>query len=189
MIRNLSILMGGGLAVSAMLVSTGRGDDAARASTGTCLVYVGTYTAYSGHSTGCEMMETERFVDFNMIPLRGAASAHKGLALFPRRIDGRYAAIGRLDHESLYFMQSDDRHAWNYGKRILGPKYPWELIQMGNCGSPIELDEGWLVLTHGVGAVRRYSLGVALLDKEDPRKVIARSKEPLLTPSDISCSI
>jgi predicted GH43/DUF377 family glycosyl hydrolase len=146
------------------------------------VLYVGTYTAYSGHSTGCEMMETERFVDFDLIPLRGAASAHKGLALFPHRIDGRYAAIGRLDHESLYFMQSDDRHAWNYGKRIMGPKYPWELIQMGNCGSPILIDDGWLLLTHGVGAMRQYSLGAALLDRNDPSKVLARTPEPFLTP-------
>ena len=144
--------------------------------------YIGTYTAYSGVSTGCEMMETERFVEFDLIPLRGAAAAHKGLALFPRRIDGRYAAIGRLDHESLYFMQTDDRHSWNYGKRILGPKYPWELIQMGNCGSPILIDEGWLLLTHGVGAMRQYSMGAALLDREDPSKVLARTPEPFLTP-------
>jgi len=145
-------------------------------------VFIGTYTAYSGHSTGCEMMETDRFVDFDMIPLRGAAAAHKGLALFPQRIDGRYAAIGRLDHESLYFMQSDDRHAWNYGRRIMGPQYPWELIQMGNCGSPVLIDAGWLLLTHGVGAMRQYSLGAALLDKNDPSKVLARTAEPFLTP-------
>ncbi len=92
--------------------------------------------------------------------------------------------MGRLDHESIFYLESDDRLVWNNGDRIMGPEAPWELVQMGNCGSPIELDEGWLVLTHGVGAVRRYSLGAALLDKDDPRKVIARSKEPLLSPSE-----
>lgn len=146
--------------------------------------FYGTYTAYSGRDVGCEMLTTERFSEFNLTPLRGAASGHKGLALFPRRVDGRYAAIGRLDHESLYFLQSDDRFVWNYGKRIMGPKYLWELVQMGNCGSPIELEEGWLLLTHGVGAMRQYSMGAALLDKKDPSKVLARSVTPFLTPVD-----
>ncbi|MDP3739352.1 MAG: glycoside hydrolase family 130 protein [Hyphomonadaceae bacterium] len=146
--------------------------------------YVGTYTAFSGRDVGCEMLTTERFSEFDLTPLRGAAAQHKGLALFPRRIDGRYTAIGRLDHESLYFMQSDDRFTWNYGKRIMQPKYLWELVQLGNCGSPIELDEGWLLLTHGVGAMRQYSMGAALLDKRDPSKVIGRSREPFLTPVD-----
>jgi predicted GH43/DUF377 family glycosyl hydrolase len=144
--------------------------------------YIGTYTAYSGRETGCEMMTTERFAEFQLTPLRGAAAQHKGLALFPKRIGGKYAAIGRLDHESLYYMQSDDRFTWNYGQRIMGPKYLWELVQMGNCGSPIELDEGWLLFTHGVGAMRQYSMGIALLDKKDPSKVLGRSVEPFLEP-------
>ncbi len=144
--------------------------------------YYGTYTAYSGSDIGCEMLTTERFQTFQLTPLRGAAAQHKGLALFPHKLDGRYAAIGRLDHEAIYFMQSEDRFTWNYGKRIMGPKYLWELIQMGNCGAPIELDEGWLLLTHGVGAMRQYSLGAALLDKTDPSRLIARSVEPFLTP-------
>lgn len=146
--------------------------------------YTGTYTAYSGREVGCEMLTTERFSEFNLTPLRGAAAQHKGLALFPHRIDGRFTAIGRLDHESLYYMQSDDRFTWNYGRRIMTPKYLWELVQLGNCGSPIELDEGWLVLTHGVGAMRQYSIGAALLDKTDPSKVLGRSVEPFLTPID-----
>ena len=146
--------------------------------------FYGTYTAFSGRDIGCEMLTTERFSEFNLTPLRGAAAGHKGLALFPRRLEGRYAAIGRLDHESLYFLQSDDRFAWNYGRRIMGPKYLWDLVQMGNCGSPIELDEGWLLLTHGVGAMRQYSMGAALLDKRDPSKVLGRSVEPFLTPVD-----
>lgn len=144
--------------------------------------YYGTYTAFSGRDVGCEMLTTERFQTFQLTPLRGAAAQHKGLALFPRKLEGRYGAIGRLDHESLYFMQSEDRFTWNYGKRIIGPKYLWELVQMGNCGAPIELDEGWLVLTHGVGAMRQYSMGAALLDKADPSRLIGRSIEPFLTP-------
>ena len=147
-------------------------------------LYLGTYTAYNGRETACECFETSDFRSFKLTPFRGAASQHKGLAFFPRRINGRYAALGRLDHESIYYMESDDRYAWNNGDKIIGPEAPWELVQMGNCGSPIEIEEGWLVLTHGVGAVRRYSLGAALLDKDDPRKVIARSKDPLLQPSE-----
>jgi predicted GH43/DUF377 family glycosyl hydrolase len=145
-------------------------------------LYVGTYTAFSGNEVGCEMLTTERFSEFDLAPLRGAAAQHKGLALFPRRIEGRYAAIARLDHESLFFMRSDDRFTWNYGKKILSPKYLWELVQLGNCGSPIELDEGWLLLTHGVGAMRQYSMGAALLDKKDPSRVLGRSVDPFLAP-------
>jgi predicted GH43/DUF377 family glycosyl hydrolase len=144
--------------------------------------YTGTYTAFSGREIGCEMLTTDRFAEFNLTPLRGAAAQHKGLALFPRRIDGRFAAIGRLDQESLYYMQSDDRFTWNYGRRIMAPKYLWELVQLGNCGSPIEIDDGWLVLTHGVGAMRQYSMGAVLLDRQDPSKLLGRSVEPFLTP-------
>jgi predicted GH43/DUF377 family glycosyl hydrolase len=145
-------------------------------------LYIGTYTAFSGAAVGCEMLTTERFAEFDLTPLRGAAAQHKGLALFPSRVDGRYAAIGRLDHESLFFLQSDDRFTWNYGRKIMAPKYLWELVQLGNCGSPIELDEGWLLLTHGVGAMRQYSMGAALLDKKDPSKVLGRSSDPFLAP-------
>ena len=146
--------------------------------------YMGTYTAYNGKETACECFETSDFRSFKLTPFRGAASQHKGLGLFPRKLNGRWAAVGRLDHESIFYLESDDKYTWNNGDRIMAPEAPWELVQLGNCGSPIELDEGWLVLTHGVGAVRRYSLGAALLDKDDPRKVIARSKEPLLSPSE-----
>jgi predicted GH43/DUF377 family glycosyl hydrolase len=90
--------------------------------------------------------------------------------------------VGRLDHESLFFLQSDDRFSWNYGRKIMAPKYLWELVQLGNCGSPVELDEGWLLLTHGVGAMRQYSMGAALLDKKDPSKVLGRSIDPFLAP-------
>jgi predicted GH43/DUF377 family glycosyl hydrolase len=104
------------------------------------------------------------------------------MALFPRRIGGRYAMIARQDNENLYLIYSDDLYCWNDGHLLLKPQYPWELVQIGNCGSPIELDEGWLLLTHGVGPVRRYSIGAVLLDKNDPSKVLARSREPLVRP-------
>ena len=104
------------------------------------------------------------------------------MALFPRKIDGRYAMIGRQDNENLYLIYSDDLHTWDGGQPILKPEFPWEFVQIGNCGSPIELDEGWLLFTHGVGPVRRYSIGAALLDKDDPTKVLARSREPLVRP-------
>ena len=104
------------------------------------------------------------------------------MALFPRKIDGRYAMIARQDNENLYLIYSDDLYRWDGGQAILKPQFPWEFVQIGNCGSPIELDEGWLLLTHGVGPVRKYSIGAALLDKNDPSRVLARSVEPLLHP-------
>ncbi|MBX5155322.1 glycosidase [Rhizobium lentis] len=144
--------------------------------------YYATYTAYNGRDIRSELLETKDFLSFRMTPLTGTAAKNKGMALFPRKIDDQYAMIGRQDNENLYLIRSDDLHVWNGGEIILGPKYPWEFVQMGNCGSPIELDEGWLLLTHGVGPVRRYAIGAALLDKRDPSKVLARSKEPLVHP-------
>lgn len=145
-------------------------------------VYYGTYTAYSGKTIRSELIETTDFQTFKMSPLRGTASYNKGMGLFPRRIDGRYAMIGRQDNENLYLILSDDLRQWDGGVPILRPRFPWEFVQIGNCGAPIELEEGWLLLTHGVGAVRRYSIGAALLDKKDPSKVLARSREPLVRP-------
>ena len=104
------------------------------------------------------------------------------MALFPRKIGGKYAMIARQDNENLYLIYSDDLYTWDGGQAVLKPEFPWEFVQIGNCGSPIELDEGWLLLTHGVGPVRKYSIGAALLDKRDPSKVLARSREPLLRP-------
>jgi predicted GH43/DUF377 family glycosyl hydrolase len=144
--------------------------------------FYATYTAYSGAAIRSELIETTDFSTFKMSPMQGDAAQNKGMALFPRKIDGRYAMIGRQDNENLYLIYSDDLRVWNGGKEILRPRYPWEFVQIGNCGSPIELDEGWLLLTHGVGAVRRYSIGATLLDKRDPSKVIARSCEPLVRP-------
>lgn len=144
--------------------------------------YYATYTAYNGRDIRSELLETKDFLSFRMTPLMGTAAKNKGMALFPRQIDGQFAMIGRQDNENLYLIRSNDLHVWNGGEIILGPKFPWEFVQMGNCGSPIELDEGWLLLTHGVGPVRRYAIGAALLDKRDPSKVLARSKEPLVHP-------
>ncbi len=144
--------------------------------------YYATYTAYSGRAIRSELIETSDFMSFRMTPLRGAAAQNKGMALFPGKIDGRYAMIGRQDNENLYLIYSDDLHTWEGGRLLLKPQFPWEFVQIGNCGSPVELDEGWLLLTHGVGPIRKYSIGAALLDKHDPSKVLARSREPLLRP-------
>jgi predicted GH43/DUF377 family glycosyl hydrolase len=144
--------------------------------------YYATFTAYSGRAIRSELIETHDFMSFRMAPLRGAAARNKGMALFPRRIGGRYAMIARQDNENLYLIYSDDLYTWEGGQAILKPEFPWEFVQIGNCGSPIELDEGWLLLTHGVGPVRKYSIGAALLDKRDPSRVLARSREPLLRP-------
>jgi|CXWL01.1.fsa_nt_gi predicted GH43/DUF377 family glycosyl hydrolase len=146
--------------------------------------YYGTYTAYSGAGIASEMLATPDFSTFRFSPMRGDASRNKGMGLFPKRVGGRYAMIGRQDGESLYFMESDDLLRWDGGEKLLAPKFPWELVQIGNCGAPIELDEGWLVLTHGVGAMRQYAIGAALLDKANPRKVLGRLAEPLISPSD-----
>jgi len=145
-------------------------------------IYYATYTAYSGRAIRSELLETSDFVSFRLTNLKGSAARNKGMALFPQKIDGKYAMIARQDNENLYLVYSDDLYTWDGGRPILKPLYPWEFVQIGNCGSPIELDEGWLLLTHGVGPVRKYSIGAALLDKKDPSKVLARLREPLLGP-------
>lgn len=150
--------------------------------TGSGKIFYATYTAYSGRAIRSELIETSDFSCFKMTPLRGDAARNKGMALFPRKINGRYAMIGRQDNENLHLIYSDDLLEWNGGQAILKPEFPWEFVQIGNCGSPIELDEGWLLLTHGVGPVRKYSIGAVLLDKDDPSKVLARSREPLIRP-------
>src|SRR5438876_642806 len=144
--------------------------------------YYATYTAYSGRAIRSELIETRDFMSFRLAPLKGAAARNKGMALFPRKIGGKYAMIARQDNENLYLIYSDDLYTWSDGQAILKPEFPWEFVQIGNCGSPIELDEGWLLLTHGVGPVRKYSIGAALLDKNEPSRVLARSREPLLRP-------
>ena len=145
-------------------------------------IYYATYTAYTGRSIRSELLETRDFETFRLTPLMGDAARNKGMALFPRKFNGHYAMIARQDNENLYLIYSDDLYSWNGGSAILKPKFPWEFVQIGNCGSPIELDEGWLLLTHGVGPVRRYAIGAVLLDKKDPSRVLARSREPLVRP-------
>jgi predicted GH43/DUF377 family glycosyl hydrolase len=144
--------------------------------------YYATYTAYSGRAIRSELLETRDFVSFRMSPLQGVAALNKGMALFPRKLDGKFAMIARHDNENLHLIRSDDLYSWEGGVAILKPRYPWEFVQIGNCGSPIELDEGWLLLIHGVGPVRKYSIGAVLLDKKDPSRVLARSREPLIRP-------
>jgi predicted GH43/DUF377 family glycosyl hydrolase len=144
---------------------------------------IGTYTAFDGVNARAELL---RGIDMRRVEMRalaGKMAAYKGMALFPRRIDGQFVMLGRQDNENIWLLRSDDLHCWESGERIMGPKYPWEFVQMGNCGSPIEIDEGWLVFTHGVGLVRGYCVGAALLDKADPSKVLARTPSPLLFPS------
>jgi predicted GH43/DUF377 family glycosyl hydrolase len=146
-------------------------------------VYRATYTAYNGTGIRSEMIETSDFLRFRLSPMTGAATRNKGMGLFPRRLDGRYAMIGRQDNENLHLILSDDLHHWAGGRVILKPMFPWEFVQIGTCGSPIELDEGWLLFTHGVGPVRRYAIGAVLLDKTDLTKVLGRSREPLVRPA------
>lgn len=145
-------------------------------------LYYATFTAYDGRVVLPELVETSDFLRFRFITLNGPAAENKGMALFPRKIEGRYAMLSRQDGENLYLMFSDNVHFWYERKLILKPALPWELIQVGNCGSPIETDAGWLVLSHGVGPLRKYSIGAFLLDRDDPSKVIGRLEEPLLQP-------
>ena len=146
--------------------------------------WIGTYTAYSGRDIRSELLRTGDFSDFTLTPIKGGAGRNKGMALFPRMIDGRYCMIGRQDGKNLYLLRSDSLDHWEGGELLLEPRYPWELVQIGNCGAPIELDEGWLVLTHGVGAMRKYAIGAMLLDKEDPSNVLARTPNPILSAAD-----
>nr|WP_253201531.1 glycoside hydrolase family 130 protein [Sphingomonas quercus] len=146
--------------------------------------WLGTYTAYSGTTIRSELLRTRDFRSFVLAPLGGPAARNKGMALFPRTVNGEYMMIGRQDGENLFLLRSDSIDRWGEGELLLTPKYPWEQVQIGNCGSPIELDEGWLLLTHGVGAMRKYSIGAILLDKDNPARVIGRLAEPLLSAAD-----
>lgn len=145
--------------------------------------YLGTYTAFSGSVARSELLRGEDFRTFEMRPLKGSAAESKGMALFPRRINGRYAMLGRQDNENIWLLFSDDLYTWNGGQKIVMPEYFWEFFQIGNCGSPIEIAEGWLVLTHGVGSIRNYCIGACLLDRDDPTKVLKRMSLPLVHPS------
>ncbi len=150
---------------------------------GGAATYHGTYTAFSGAEARPEMLTTTDFRSFEMRQLTGDAADAKGMALFPRRVGGRYAMLGRQDSENIWLHHSDDLWRWDGAVKLVPPRYPWEFVQMGNCGSPIELDEGWLVLTHGVGTVRNYCMGACLLDRDDPSKLLARTPRPILEPT------
>jgi len=144
------------------------------------ITYYATYTAYDGHHIRCRLMETKDFLNFKFRSLQGKEVQNKGLALFPRKVNGHYAMLGRQDNENNYIMFSGQVDVWDSKKLILEPAYPWEFIQLGNCGSPIETESGWLVLTHGVGAMRKYAIGAFLLDLDNPAHVIGRLREPLI---------
>jgi predicted GH43/DUF377 family glycosyl hydrolase len=145
--------------------------------------YYATFTAYDGKVVMPELVETSDFLRFRFITLNGPAAQNKGMALFPRKINGLYAMLSRQDNENIHLMFSDNVHFWNEHTVLLKPVFPWELVQLGNCGSPIETDAGWLVLSHGVGPMRKYCIGAFLLDRDDPSKVIGRLREPLLKPN------
>jgi predicted GH43/DUF377 family glycosyl hydrolase len=144
--------------------------------------WIGTYTAYSGKTIRSELLRTMDFRRFLLEPIEGRAGRNKGMALFPEQVGGKYAMVGRQDGKNLFLLKSDRIDRWNSdGVFLMGPEYPWEFIQIGNCGSPMRTDHGWLLFTHGVGAMRKYALGCALLDLDNPAKVIGRTKEPVLT--------
>lgn len=147
-------------------------------------MYYATYSAYDGEIVLPQLVETQDFVHFRIGTLNGPAIRNKGMALFPRRIGGQYAMISRQDGENVFLMYSPHLHFWHEMRVLLRPTEPWEFIQLGNCGSPIETDHGWLLLTHGVGPMRRYVLGAVLLDRDDPSRVIGRLREPLLYPTE-----
>ena len=146
------------------------------------VTYYATYTAYNGRVILPQLIETADFVHFRVLTLNGQAVQNKGMALFPRRIDGRYAMLSRQDDENLFLMFSDNPHFWSDPELLQEPERPWELVKLGNCGSPIETEAGWLVMTHGVGPMRKYCIGATLLDLNDPAKVIGKLDEPLLKP-------
>lgn len=146
--------------------------------------YFGTFTAYNGVRVFPQLMEYRggRTIDVRLIT--GECAQNKGMALFPRRIRGKYAMISRIDNENLYYMESDAVDVWDEARLLQTPRYPWQVIQLGNCGSPLETEQGWLLMTHGVGPMRQYCIGATLLDRDDPSRVIGQIPEPLLMPSE-----
>ena len=146
--------------------------------------YYATYTAYDGRVTLPQMLETDDFLHFKVGTLNGPEVKNKGFALFPRMVNGQYAMLSRQDNENIYLMYSDMPYFWYAKQLVARPTYPWEFVQLGNCGSPIETEAGWLVLTHGVGPMRRYAMGAFLLDLDDPSRLIGRLETPLLEPNE-----
>jgi predicted GH43/DUF377 family glycosyl hydrolase len=148
------------------------------------VTYYATYTAYNGREILPQLIETQDFHRFKISTLNGPMARNKGMALFPRKIDGKYVMITRTDGENLYLSYSNNIHFWYEGVKIEAPENPWELVQIGNCGSPLETKKGWILLTHGVGPMRKYCIGVSLLDLKDPSKTVGRLDEPLLMPRE-----
>lgn len=148
------------------------------------VTYFATYTAYDGHHVLPQLIETTDFLKFRTTNLDGACAKNRGIALFPRRVNGKFLALSRIDSENNFLMTSDNVHVWHTAKIIQGPRRPWELTHIGNCGSPLETEAGWLVITHGVGPMRRYALGATLLDLQDPSRVLGTLREPLLEPEE-----
>lgn len=146
--------------------------------------YYATYTAYNGRAIMPKLIETRDFIKFKIMPIHGENAQNKGMALFPRKINGKYVMLSRIDGVNNYIMFSDDINLWHEAFQIQSPKYPWEFIQVGNCGSPIETEYGWLVITHGVGVMRKYVISAILLDLDDPTKVIGKLSEPLISPNE-----
>ncbi len=148
------------------------------------IIYYGTYTAYDGRNVLPQLFVTEDFRHFKFVTLNGSVIKNKGMALFPRKINGHFAMLSRQDGENIFLMYSDNVHFWHKAEILIQPAYAWELLKVGNCGSPIETEAGWLVLSHGVGPMRRYCLGAFLLDRDDPSRVIGRLREPLMCPKE-----
>ncbi len=148
------------------------------------VTYYATFTAFDGFSILPKLLKTKDFYHFEVKPIHGQSAKNKGMALFPKKIKGHYAMLSRIDGCNNYVMFSDDIQIWQHAQKIQEPEYPWEFVQIGNCGSPIETEKGWLLITHGVGPMRKYCLGAILLDLDDPRKVISHLNEPLLTPNE-----
>jgi predicted GH43/DUF377 family glycosyl hydrolase len=147
------------------------------------ITYFATYTAYDGKTILPKLLETKDFYHFKALPIHGEIARNKGMALFPRKINGKYTMLCRIDGVNNYIAYSDNINIWRKAKLIQKPKYSWEQLQVGNCGSPIETKEGWLVITHGVGPMREYVLGASLYELDDPEKEVGRLKTPLLAPN------
>jgi len=148
------------------------------------VTYYASYSAYDGYQVLPQLIETTDFLHFRVATLNGPCAINKGIALFPRKLGGRFVALARLDNENNHLIRSDSVHFWFESETLQAPERAWELVQLGNCGSPLETDAGWLVITHGVGPLRQYVLGAILLDLEDPVRIIGRLREPLLAPAD-----
>jgi predicted GH43/DUF377 family glycosyl hydrolase len=148
------------------------------------MTYYGTYSAFDGFRVLPQLIETADFLTIGVHTLNGPRVQAKGMALFPRRIGGDYVMCSRIDGENLYIMRSDSAYFWDAARLLQAPRQPWEFVQIGNCGSPLETPEGWLLLTHGVGPMRTYAIGAMLLDLEDPLEVIGTLDEPLIMPTE-----